>query len=315
MFKLSVFLITILFLTINLPHRKAFATCINFESNCYACDCATPGCSGNQLCYGEDSVTGETCNVSQSCNVPQNTNSCDCSGQVGNYYYNLVSCGDPRIKCIGELGANGTSRACHYCVTPLAPTGSPPPKSTPLSTPAPTYKTTSNTVVVPGKKVMTSPAQSAIVDAASTITPLLRIGEENLYNTKIDEPGVYYWCTYLAIDSYNKAGLDGLTRTENGTVLSMKSFFASTPGYILLAPSVSVEHLSPGNVIFFEGEGQHASLIKSMQVDENGNGAIRTFDANNIVTEDVVAVRNYQATKAQTTSRIFTITGFGQVAK
>lgn len=151
------------------------------------------------------------------------------------------------------------------------------------------------------------------VEAASQIIGLLSKGSEGYYNGKADEPGVYYWCTYLIVDSFNRAGITGLSRAAHAAVLNMKSFFANTSGYRLLSSDTTVEQLQPGNVVFFEGSGnQHVSLIKSFDLDENGNGAIKTYDSNNVVTEDTIFVVNHKATKAHTTARLYQITGFGQ---
>ena len=158
-----------------------------------------------------------------------------------------------------------------------------------------------------------------IVSNAAQIVTLLRPGTicnpktgTRCYNVKVDEPGVFYWCTFLIIDSYNKAGLPGLTRKADGLVVNMRDFFKNTPGYRLLPPSTPVEQLRSGDTIVFQGDGQHINLIHSFELDQNGNGVIHTYDANNVVTEDVVYVVKHIATKAQTTSTIYSITGFGQ---
>ncbi|TSC87839.1 MAG: Uncharacterized protein G01um10147_342 [Microgenomates group bacterium Gr01-1014_7] len=171
--------------------------------------------------------------------------------------------------------------------------------------------------------VTVSSSLTAIVSIASQITPLLYplnpnspSLEDRLYHNKRDEPGVYYWCTFLIVDAYNRAGYFGLSRGSHAAVLTMKSFFANTAGYQLLQASSAVEQLRPGDVIFFEGIGnQHASLIRSVEVSQEGNGVIRTYDANNVVTEDVVSVQNHRAINAQTTARRYNITGFGQATR
>lgn len=162
------------------------------------------------------------------------------------------------------------------------------------------------------------PIASSIIDAASQIIPLLQKGTDDMYNVKTDEPGVYYWCTYLIVDSYNKAGFTGMTRSADGAVLTMASFFQHTPGYTFLAPNTPVESLQPGMVVFFQGTGagaEHVSLIKEIDVDPTtGNGTIRTYDANNVVTEDTIFVVNHYATQAQTTQGKYAIIGFGTVS-
>lgn len=179
-------------------------------------------------------------------------------------------------------------------------------------------------ITPPGPKpppVPPPPGLKGISVAAGQITallyqtnPLSSSLEDRLFHNKRDEPGLYYWCTLIVVDAYNKAGFTGLTRAAHAGVLNMKSFFAATPGYQLLPPETPVEQLREGDVIFFEGSGdQHTSLVKSIEVSQEGNGIIRTFEANNVVLEDIVSVQNHKAISAQTTAKKFKITGFGQV--
>lgn len=169
------------------------------------------------------------------------------------------------------------------------------------------------TIPTQGNVGIGQPGISGLVSAASQFVSLLSKGTDGLFNVKSDEPGFYYWCTALIIDAYNKVGLSGLSRNAHLGVLNMKAFFTNTQGYRLLPPNTAVEQLRVGDVIFFEGSGgQHVSLINSFDISPSGNGAIRTYDANNVVTEDQVFVQNHQAISAQTTSRIYSITGFGQ---
>ena len=45
----------------------------------------------------------------------------------------------------------------------------------------------------------------------------------------------------------------------------------------------------------------------------SGLGEIHTYESNNVQLEDNVGVKNHVATKAQTTSGRYSITGFGRV--
>ena len=159
-----------------------------------------------------------------------------------------------------------------------------------------------------------------IVQNASQITQNLRTSYDsglgvNLYNVKVDELGVYYWCTYLIVDSYNKAGILDLNRVDHGSVIAIKEFFKRSGRFKFLPPETPAEQLKPGDVIFFEGIGQHVSLIKSLEMDPSGSGLgeIHTYESNNVQLEDNVGVKNHVATKAQTTSGRYSITGFGRV--
>ncbi len=164
------------------------------------------------------------------------------------------------------------------------------------------------------------PLLDSIVQHASSLVLNLRKGADGLFNLIATKPSIpLYWCTYLVIDAYNAAGLSGLKASDHLSVLSMKAFFQNTAlnggQYTLLPAATRVENLKPGDVVFFEGRGQHVSLIKSIDVDINGLGVIYTYDSNNIITEDKISVADHKALKAGTTARIYAITGFGRVVK
>src|SRR5688500_11721993 len=114
--------ITVLISSLTLIHAyapTASAACINWDGpQCdqTACSCTTPGCNGSKTCSGIDDDSGRGCAVSFACNVPVTNDSCDCEGRVGNFTYNKVSCGQG-VQCIGKLGANGSTRTCHFCAT------------------------------------------------------------------------------------------------------------------------------------------------------------------------------------------------------
>lgn len=162
---------------------------------------------------------------------------------------------------------------------------------------------------------------SGIVQTASQIVQkLTKVGK--FYAAKLDEgitglePNVY-WCTYLIVDSYNKVAATGLDRLRHGAVVNMKSYFKNTQAnggkLRFLEPATPVSQLRPSDTIFFEGRGQHTTLVKSIILDPNGNGTITTYDSNNVVLEDEVSVRNYRALNARTTAHMYSITGFGQI--
>lgn len=169
-----------------------------------------------------------------------------------------------------------------------------------------------------------SPATNTIVQKAFEIVQLLQKRLDDcggiscyLFNFKRDEPKEYYWCTFLVIDSYNNSGFSGLTRNAHASVLGMKRFFQDSSqnggNYKFLPPETPANNLRPGDVIFFEGIGQHVSLIKDFNLDESGNGTIKTYDSNNVGIEDVVFVKDNVLQKAQTTAKRYSITGFGTV--
>lgn len=158
-----------------------------------------------------------------------------------------------------------------------------------------------------------------IVNTANQITATLSKGSDDLFNVRPGDPGPYpYQCTYLVVDSYKAAGLSKLDRTSHGWVIDMKNFFASTPGYQVAPANTNVKSLRPGDIVILEGAGspsnlaQHVSIIKSIEVKDDGSGTITTFDANNIYTNDKISVKGFEAQKAGTLSR-YDITGFGQI--
>lgn len=165
------------------------------------------------------------------------------------------------------------------------------------------------------------PLLSGILQTASQITQkLTRVGK--YYAAKLDEAITgqgqnIYWCTYLIVDSYNKIVATGLDRIKHGAVVNMKNYFKNTQAnggkLRFLEPTTPVSQLRPSDTIFFEGQGQHTSLIKSIILDPNGNGTIVTYDSNNVVLEDEISVRGYRALNAKTTAHMYSITGFGQL--
>lgn len=179
----------------------------------------------------------------------------------------------------------------------------------------------------PGTMLMLSPSSASnIVQSAFSIIQKLELRLDNcggkncyLYNKKSDEPSTYYWCTYLIVDSYNMSGAAGLSRAGYGLVLGMKSFFRNTGlnggKYNFLPPDAKADQLNPGDVVFFEGRGQHVSLIKSIELDTDGDGAVKTYEANNVVIEDFISVKSFKLLNAKTTAAIYSITGFGKFIK
>lgn len=124
---------------------------------------------------------------------------------------------------------------------------------------------------------------------------------------KNTSPNGLYWCTNIVIDSYNLAGKSGLGDNQQA-VVSMVNFWKNALGYKYL------DHLNgnhrdvllnvlPGYAIFFEDvpgqftEREHTAIIKTIDIDTNGNGEIETYDSNsgrkiNIYPVDNWSVKN-----------------------
>lgn len=100
----------------------------------------------------------------------------------------------------------------------------------------------------------------------------------------VNSTGIY-WCTNIVIDSFNLAGVEGLGPNQQG-VRSMMTFWQTTPGYKYI-PNTGIDALrqiKPGYAVFRKYESNytfdHVSLVKSVSVDERGNGKIETLDSN-----------------------------------
>lgn len=185
--------------------------------------------------------------------------------------------------------------------------------------PTPVLAVTSNSVVTKvGNPVGPPPNSSSIVDAANAITPLLyKIQSREfpilVFAGKTDEPGLYYWCDFLPIDSYRNAGNSDWNRQTQFGYNNMVSYFKTTPGYEFLGPNTPVEQVKPGAVIFFgSGSFYHVAIVSSVIVDSDGDGQINTLDSNNVSTTDFTTVLNHIAQRANTTQNLFGVSGFGQ---
>lgn len=101
-------------------------------------------------------------------------------------------------------------------------------------------------------------------------------------------PGEKYWCTFLVIDSYNLAGIKGLSVSSHGLVRNMRDFWQQNPpGYFyipfnqntfasqIVKPGYTVIRIHPNDYTL-----DHADVISYIRVDENGDGEIRTLDSN-----------------------------------
>ncbi len=127
-------------------------------------------------------------------------------------------------------------------------------------------------------------------------TALTRDGQANHVNDVVDERiNHWYWCTYIVIDSFNLVGLKGggdekldLTQAD---VRDLHIFMDSTPGFQFVDYRTDKKNalakVRPGYAFFVEDcfrsyceGGAHTGLIKSIAVDERGNGEIITLESN-----------------------------------
>lgn len=137
-----------------------------------------------------------------------------------------------------------------------------------------------------------SPALEKILNTASSIVGSLRFGSDGFTNVKPDEPGVYYWCTYLVADSYAAAGFTGFNRGTLGAVVNMAPFFANRGKELQFLDYRTGSHedilkrVQPGFAMFFisvpgvHTGKEHVAIVKTVQIDAKGNGFIDTIDSN-----------------------------------
>jgi hypothetical protein len=100
-----------------------------------------------------------------------------------------------------------------------------------------------------------------------------------------------YWCTYIVIDSYNLAGISGLSLSQ-ASVAEMVKFWKRTSGYKYLDydnasdKSSILRQVKAGDAFFQESVAEqwtgseHVSIVESISIDGNGNGSIKTIDSN-----------------------------------
>lgn len=94
-----------------------------------------------------------------------------------------------------------------------------------------------------------------------------------------------YWCTYLVMDSFNLAGIEGLSvAKEDSWVPTMHKNWGNKPGFFALeyngGPNKDViQKVKPGFAIFYDGSG-HVGTVRSISIDGHGNGTIETNESN-----------------------------------
>ncbi len=102
-------------------------------------------------------------------------------------------------------------------------------------------------------------------------------------------PSGGYACTYFVVDSYNLAGIPGLSKTADGRVVDMENFWKSIPGYVYLdyqKDHLILKDVQPGFAMFQEQVpgvytgNEHVSVVQQNTVDSHGNGKIVTLDSN-----------------------------------
>lgn len=101
-------------------------------------------------------------------------------------------------------------------------------------------------------------------------------------------PPPQYWCAYTVSDSYNLAGIPGLS---GASVIGLHNQMTNNPAFTFADYRTNKEavlkQVKPGWAFFIEGRfgvhvggQQHTGIIKTITLDERGNGTIVTLESN-----------------------------------
>lgn len=128
--------------------------------------------------------------------------------------------------------------------------------------------------------------------------------------------GSVYWCTYSIVDSYNLAGVSGLSKSNHAAVVNMRNFWKKAPSpYIYIdypGSSTDLPLVKQGYAIFLEkvpGQytgSEHVAMIKTVSVDARGNGYIETQDSNSST-----ALHKYPVDEWKIQGTHYPVRGFG----
>ncbi|HSW47789.1 MAG TPA: hypothetical protein VLG67_01800, partial [Candidatus Saccharimonadales bacterium] len=110
-----------------------------------------------------------------------------------------------------------------------------------------------------------------------------------------------YWCTYSVIDAYKLAGIDGLTAGNSGFVVYMPQVFASTPGlkyvqYENADHQTALKQVGSGFAMIMatpDDNNAHVALVKTIQIDDRGNGTIVSLESNSSAKSHTYTIANW----------------------
>lgn len=128
--------------------------------------------------------------------------------------------------------------------------------------------------------------------------------------------GSVYWCTYSIIDSYNLAGVSGLSKASHAAVVNMRQWWKThgvTSGYQYIDGG-SVNGVKPGFAIFMERvagthtSNEHVALIKSVQLNSVGDGRLETYDSNSTAKTHIYPIVSYNVKNTP-----YPVRGFGGI--
>lgn len=154
---------------------------------------------------------------------------------------------------------------------------------------------------------------------------LKRDGQANHVNDVVDERiNHWYWCTYIVIDSFNLVGLKGgngeVLDLTQGDVRDLHIFMDSTEGFQFVDYRTDKKNalakVRPGYAFFVEAcfrsycqGGAHTGIIKTIEVDNRGNGTIITLESNSTDKSHTWAVAEWEIVDPDYAGR--PLVGFG----
>lgn len=135
------------------------------------------------------------------------------------------------------------------------------------------------------------------------------------------DTGSVYWCTYSVIDSYNLAGISGLSKSQHAAVVIMRQFWksaqAASLGYKYLDyPSnhQTLQEVQPGYAMFMESVpdqhtgNEHVAIVKAISINDRGDGTIETYESNSSSKSHTYIVDGWNIPKT-----VYPVRGFGGV--
>jgi hypothetical protein len=119
-----------------------------------------------------------------------------------------------------------------------------------------------------------------------------------------------YTSTYNVIDSYNLAGVKGLTKASHTSGQAMEAYFRSASGYKFIPYNGSLQSIAgtiqPGWVVFMSSG--YVAVVNSVEIDGRGNGWISHLQ---VGAPYWLGGINMAGWKAQSTTTKHSVVGFG----
>ncbi len=125
-----------------------------------------------------------------------------------------------------------------------------------------------------------------------------------------------YWCTDIVIDSYNLSGVRGLNLSHEG-VVNMRSAWKNLPGFKYVDypgtnSLTALRSVGASYAAFWESEAgkhtgrEHTAIIKAININNQGDGHIDTYESNNYL-----KTFTYPVAGGQIQNTLYPTRGFG----